>query len=142
MSDINQANRFKTGNEEQETPDIIFGPLDREFGFTLDVAASETNAKCKRYFSKSEDGLKQKWEGICWMNPPYGQKIKQWIRKAYESSLNGATVVCLLPVRSNTNYWHDYCMKGEIRFIRGYPKFKGHKQGLKMPLAIVENIQR
>ncbi len=71
------------------------------------------------------------------MNPPYGNALKKWIRKAYEEAQKGATVVCLLPVRTNTRYWHDYCFKGEVRFIRGYPKFGDAKQGIKVPLAIV-----
>lgn len=70
------------------------------------------------------------------MNPPFGSQGK-WVQKAYEESLNGITVVCLLPARTNTNWWHDYCMTGEIRFIRGRPKFKGAKHGLPQPLAIV-----
>jgi hypothetical protein len=51
--------------------------------------------------------------------------------------VRGATIVMLLPARTNTGYWHDYCFKGEVRFIRGYPKFGNAKQGLKFPLAIV-----
>jgi hypothetical protein len=46
-------------------------------------------------------------------------------------------VVGLIPVRSNTSYWHDYIMGNEIRFVRGYPKFGNAKQGLKAPLAVV-----
>ena len=57
--------------------------------------------------------------------PAYGRAIKHWIKKAYESSLQGATVVCLVPSRTDTAWSHDYCMKGEIRFIRGRLKFGG-----------------
>lgn len=129
--------RFRSKTDEWETPAEIFEPLDEEFHFTLDVAASPDNAKCAKYFTKEDDGLFQKWQGVCWMNPPYGQQIRRWVEKAYRESLNGCTVVCLLPARTNTNYWHDYCMRGEIRFIRGYPRFGNAKQGLKAPLAIV-----
>lgn len=129
--------RFQSRTNEWATPDSIFAPLDREFHFTLDVSATEENAKCRKYFTVKDDGLKQAWSGICWMNPPYGQAIKKWVRKAYEESKKGCLVVCFIPARTNTSYWHDYAMKGEIRFIRGYPKFGNAKQGLKAPLAIV-----
>lgn len=131
------ANKFECTSEEWETPDNVFLPLAQEFNFDVDVAATSQNAKAAVFFSKSDDGLSQEWSGICWMNPPFGLQLKKWVIKAYESSKNGATVVCLLPAKTNTNWWHDYCMKGEIRFLRGRPKFNGAKHGLPFPLAIV-----
>ena len=135
---IGKENKFQSNNVEYETPPNLFLPLDNEFHFTLDVAASERNKKCQRYLTKEIDALEQSWNGeTCWMNPPWGRPLKKWVEKAYRESTNGATVVCLLPVRSNTNWWHDYCMKGEIRFIRGRPRFNNGKHGLPFPLAIV-----
>ena len=128
--------KFDSKRQDWETPDDVFIPLDREFEFTLDVCATAENTKCEKYFDSEIDGLSQDWKGICWMNPPFGQQ-KKWVEKAYNESKNGTVVVCLLPARTNTNWWHDYCMKGEIRFIRGRPKFKGAKHGLPQPLAIV-----
>jgi hypothetical protein len=62
------------------------------------------------------------------MNPPYGRTIGQWVEKAYRSSLAGATVVCLLPARTDTAWWHDLCMKGEIRFLRGRVRFERERE--------------
>jgi phage N-6-adenine-methyltransferase len=107
------------------TPQPVFDKLNAEFGFETDVCAIAENAKCPRYFSPEMDGLAQDWTGVCWMNPPYGRGIDAWIKKAYESAQSGATVVCLVPVRSDTGWWHDYCAKGEIRFIRGRLNFTG-----------------
>ena len=130
--------KFKSTTNEWATPDSVFVPLNDEFGFTLDVCATAENAKCERFFTKEDNGLNQSWSGnVCWMNPPYGQQIAKWVRKCHEEWKRGATVVALLPARTNTGYWHDYAMAGEIRFIRGYPKFGDAKQGLKAPLAIV-----
>jgi len=130
-------NRFRSTNQEWETPDAIFEPLNQEFRFTLDVAASKNNHKCQRYITEKDDALSKSWAGeVCWLNPPYRQ-VKLWIKKAYIESQNGAVVVCLVQARTNTNWWHDYCMKGEVRFIRGRPKFKGCIHGLPQPLAIV-----
>ncbi len=71
------------------------------------------------------------------MNPPY-KDMKKWVIKAYEESTkNGCVVVCLIPARTNTKWWHEYCMKGEIRFIEGRPKFEGCIHGLPQPLALV-----
>lgn len=75
--------------DEWATPEYLFDILDREFHFTLDVCADETNHKCGRYFSKEQDGLKQDWSGVCWMNPPYGRTIGDWVKKAYESGRGG-----------------------------------------------------
>lgn len=130
------SHKFASKRQDWETPPEIFDPLNQEFGFTLDVCATDDNKKVASFFDKENDGLSKDWNGVCWMNPPFGTQGK-WVKKAYESALGGATVVCLLPSRTNTNWWHDYCMKGEIRFIRGRPKFKGAKHGLPQPLSIV-----
>lgn len=130
------STKFATGRQDWATPDSLFAPLDAEFGFTCDVCAEAHNAKCAAFFDPETDGLAQRWSGICWMNPPFGTQGK-WVRKAHMESLRGATVVCLLPARTNTNWWHDYCLKGEIRFIRGRPIFEGAQHGLPQPLAIV-----
>ena len=53
------------------------------------------------------------------MNPPYGRQIGEWVAKAWRESLSGSTVVCLIPARTDTRYWHDYVMhSAEVRFIR------------------------
>lgn len=111
---------------EWGTPQSFFDALHTEFGFTLDVAASPENAKVDRYFTVEDDGLDQDWSGdVCWMNPPYGKAIGDWMRKAYESSQAGATVVCLVPARTDTRWWWDYAIQGEVRFIKGRLRFTG-----------------
>ncbi len=71
------------------TPAYVFDKLDEEFHFTLDVCADDLNHKCPEYYTKETDGLKQPWTGTCWMNPPYGRTIGDWVRKAYESARGG-----------------------------------------------------
>jgi len=129
---------FSSTRDDWATPQALFDELDREFGFTLDVCATAENAKCERFYSPEEDGLKQPWTGVCWCNPPYGRRIGAWIRKAYESAQAGATVVCLIPARTDTSYWHEYVMRGEVRFIRGRVCFGGRKPSRSpFPSAIV-----
>jgi len=137
MPSEKMAVHFSSETDMWETPQDFFDRLNEEFGFTLDVCATPENAKCPRYFTKRENGLFQKWSGVCWMNPPYGREIGQWVKKAYESALGGATVVCLVPSRTDTAWWHDYCMKGEVRFVRGRLKFGGVTDNAPFPSAVV-----
>ena len=100
---------------------------------------------------------------VMWMNPPYGREIIKWVGKAFRESRKPilkprdvgrysmyqgpksgtitdqkATVVCLLPARTDTKWWHDYVMKAwEIRLVRGRLKFKGAPTSAPFPSAIV-----
>ena len=117
---------------------IFFDRLDAEFGFDLDVCASPENAKCTIYFTKEDDGLSRDWTGVVWMNPPYGREIGRWLKKANESAKdNGATVVCLVPARTDTNWWHEYVIQHEVRFVRGRLKFGDAKNSAPFPSAVV-----
>ena len=108
-----------------ETPQYLFDELDKEFHFETDVCALPQNAKCNRYFTPEVDGLKQEWTGVCWCNPPYGRVIANWVKKAAESH---ATVVMLLPNRTESPWFHDYILgRAEVRFIRWRVKFVGEK---------------
>lgn len=119
-----QAALLSSGSSEWSTPQDLFDRLNAEFAFVTDCCADSGNAKCSHFFDFGEDGLAQEWKGSCWMNPPYGTTIGQWVRKAWESACSGqATVVCLLPARTDTSWWHDFCLDGEIRFIRRRLKF-------------------
>lgn len=131
------AGLFTSKTDLWATPPAFFAELDKEFGFDVDVCAIPENAKCERFYSPEDDGLNQAWEGTCYMNPPYGRQIGKWIRKAYEESQKGATVVCLIPARTDTAYWHDYVMKGEIRFIRGRLYFGDGTGPAPFPSAVV-----
>lgn len=128
---------FSSATDLWVTPQDFFDKQNAIYGFTLDVCATADNAKCARYFTEADDGLAQPWQGVCWMNPPYGRTIGHWMRKAYESSLAGATVVCLVPSRTDTRWWHDYAMKGQIEFIRGRLKFGNAKNSAPFPSALV-----
>ena len=110
------------------TPQKLFNRLNREFNFTVDVAASRSNAKCGRFYTARQNGLSKDWSGeTAWCNPPYGRVIADWMQKAYESSRRGATVVLLVPARTDTAWFHDYALRGEVRFLRGRLKFGGAK---------------
>lgn len=133
--------KFDSVRQDWETPTELFNLVNAEFGFTIDVAASAENTKVARYISEQQDAMTCSWGmNVCWLNPPYGKghKLSDWVRKAYIESQNGATTVMLIPARTNTNWFHDYCLKhGEVRFLRGRPKFGGADHGLPQPLCFV-----
>lgn len=126
---------YSSETDQWETPRALFAVLDAEFAFELDVCASHSNAKCKKFLST--DALDIEWKGSCWMNPPYGGEIAAWIEKAFTSAQKGATVVCLVPARVDTAWWWDYCAHGEIRFLRGRLKFGESETGAPFPSAVV-----
>ena len=130
---------FSSKDQTWETPQNLFDKLDKEFNFTLDVCATDETAKCNNYFTPKENGLIQEWRGNCWMNPPYGREIGIWIKKAWKESKKGAKVVCLIPARTDTKYWHEYIFTyaAEIRFIKGRIKFGNSKNSAPFPSALV-----
>lgn len=136
MSQLN-AGMFSSDKITWGTPPELFAELNKKYKFTTDVCALPSNAKCKHYFTPKENGLIQKWTGSCYMNPPYGREIGKWIAKAYLSSLDGATVVCLLPARTDTKWFHDYCQKGQVTFIKGRLRFEGATNSAPFPSMIV-----
>jgi len=117
---------FKSQNCRWATPSGVFKDLHKEFSFTLDVCADANNAKCRRYYDIEDDGLVKPWAPyVCWMNPPYGRGISQWMKKAVDEASKGATVVALIPARTDTKWWHQYAMLGEIRFLNRRLSFDG-----------------
>jgi len=132
---------FSKKSDEWETPQWLFDELNKEFKFDCDAAANKNNALCKWYLGEDytgakensiiidwlhtlfQDGLTQNYCKVFFLNPPYS-KIGAFMKKAYEESLRGAIVVCLIPCRTDTRYWHEYVMKAhEIRLIKGRLKF-------------------
>ena len=130
---------FSSRRKDWETPPDLFAELDAEFGFDLDVCALPHNTKCRDYFTPHLDGLQQTWAPrTCWMNPPYGRVIKDWVAKAYEAALCGATVVGLLPSRTDTQWFHRHIWKhAEIRYIEGRITFVGAENAAPFPSMIV-----
>ena len=131
---------FSSKSNEWNTPDDLFNTLNNEFNFTLDPCTNGENNKCDKFYTEKENGLIQDWsKDIVFMNPPYGREISQWIEKAYNESLKGSKVVCLIPSRTDTKYWHDFIFNkaSEVRFIKGRLKFGDSKNSAPFPSAII-----
>lgn len=133
-----KTDTFKTSNDDKwTTPKSLFDELDKEFNFGLDAAAlaSSTLVPDNWYGPdhpepSRRDALSIEWDisKPIWLNPPYGKTIKSWVRKADSTAKAGGIIVCLIPSRTDTSWWHEYCIHYEIRFIRGRLQF-GNKNG-------------
>jgi len=128
---------FSSATNLHATPQEFYDKLNAEFHFSLDVCATSENAKCETYYTKQDDGLAQTWRGNVWMNPPYGREIFRWMEKANEAANEGATVVCLVPARTDTKWWHEFAIQHEVRFIRGRLKFGDAKNSAPFPSAVI-----
>lgn len=131
---------FSSKSEEWETPYCIFRELGFEFEFTLDPCCTKATAKAEKFYTKEDNGLVQDWGGeTVFVNPPYGRKVGEWVKKSLEESKKpNTTVVMLLPARTDTAWFHDYIIdKAEIRFIRGRIRFGNSKNAAPFPSMIV-----
>jgi len=135
---------FSSDTGEWETPQWLYDELDLEFDFDLDAAANDDNTKCEWYFTEQDNGLLIPWfngqEGVrnVWVNPPYGRGVGVWVQKAYIESQRGATVVMLLPARTDTAWFHDWILgRAEIRFLRGRLKFSNSINSATFPSIVI-----
>tara|TARA_R110002126_G_scaffold288905_1_gene443197 strand:- start:324 stop:794 length:471 start_codon:yes stop_codon:yes gene_type:complete len=132
--------------DQWATPQSLFNEWNSKYNFDLDPAASSSNHKCDNWYGldhpdpNRRDGLAATWEAnYVWLNPPYGRPIAEWTKKAYESNL---LTVLLLPVRTDTKWFHDYCKQFEITFIKGRLKFGDSKNSAPFPSMVVEMTPR
>lgn len=137
---------FSRKSDEWETPQVFFDALDREFGFTLDGAATPENTQCSRWFTDAMNA--HPWREVIWLNPPYSQcrEFIGWAAGIATRDGGGNTVVCLVPARTDTRWWHQHIYDEathqwrpgvEVRFIRGRLKFGGAENGAPFPSCVV-----
>jgi len=131
------------------TPRDTFDALDKEFHFTLDAAALQVSTLVQDNWygpdhpePSRQDAISCNWlddgkGGTVWLNPPYGRAIKTFMAKADAEARCGATIVCLVPARTDTNWWWDSVIHHEVRFIRGRLKFGNQKNSAPFPSAVV-----
>lgn len=128
---------FSHKSDEWETPQDLYDKLNTEFRFDVDVCANEQNTKCERFFTIEKDGLRQDWKTLtAWCNPPYSN-IKDWAKKCSEHK---GTAVMLVPARTDTKWFHEYCNNKdgvEIRFIKGRLKFGNSKNSAPFPSMLI-----
>lgn len=133
---------FSSEKEDWETPKEVFDVLNKTFDFTLDPCASKENHKCKKYYTKEQDGLKQSWKDEkVFCNPPYGRELYKWVKKcADEADNNKALVVLLCPARTDTKWFHEFIWQKKgvyVNFIKGRLKFGNSKNSAPFPSMLV-----
>lgn len=144
---MNNDLMFSSKTGKWDTPKTLVDDLSTVFDWDLDVCASSSNV-CHNYYSEEMDGLRYSWRGLCWMNPPYGRKIGYWVNHArcskswYKIGKIGRkyfpAIVCLLPSRTDTRWWHDnITFASQVVFIKGRLKFGGAKNSAPFPSAFV-----
>jgi site-specific DNA-methyltransferase (adenine-specific) len=130
MSDLKVLT--SSNSDEWETPQSFFDAYNKIFNFTLDPCCTKKTAKCEKFFTEEDNGLSKSWANeVVWLNPPYSRKkMKHFIKKAYNEYLFfNATVVSLIPSRTDTIYFHDYVAEAsELHFLKGRLKFIYHGQ--------------
>jgi phage N-6-adenine-methyltransferase len=101
--------RVPSDNQSIETPQSFFEAVEEYFNisFKYDMAASEENAKCLRYYTKEQDALNSTWPdgGWCWLNPPFNN-LTSWVKKCYQQSKEGnnqAQIISIWPLSSDIN---------------------------------------
>lgn len=118
---------FTSASSHWSTPADLYEELDREFHFNDDPCP----------LKPEWDGLNRPWGTSTYVNPPYGREIGKWIEKAYREGELGKTIVCLIPSRTDTKWWHDWVMQAhKIRFLRGRLKFGDATNSAPFPSAI------
>ncbi len=126
-------------NMDEVTPQNFFEQIDREFKFTVDLAADAKNTKCKRYYDEASDALAQDWKSRGWCNPPYGRAVPKWVKKAADEDFrNGGLTVMLLVPRTDTQWFKNAAATAdEIRFIEGRLTFEGQEHPAPFPSCLV-----
>ena len=131
---------FSSKTDLWATPQDFFDKLNSEFNFTLDPCSTHENAKCKKHYTKEDNGLLKSWKGeTVFCNPPYGRELTKWVEKSYkENKENNTTVVMLIPSRTDTKWFHNYIYGiAEIRCRKGRLKFGNSKNSAPFPSMVV-----
>jgi site-specific DNA-methyltransferase (adenine-specific) len=142
----NLAVHFSSKSNDWATPQWLFDELNAKYGpLALDVCSSNGNGKCPFNIEyPRSNGLELSWTKFgnrtAWMNPPYGREIGKWVKKAYEESQKGCLVVCLLPSRTDTKWFHNYIYNKQnvaVQFISGRLKFGAAVNSAPFPSMVV-----
>ena len=129
---------MSSDRQDWETPQEFVELIEKKlnFKFDLDSCAYDHTAKAPKWYTEEDDALKQDWtikpKTNVWMNPPYGGALPTWLEYAYnQSQIHDSRVVCLIPARTDTAWFHDIATRGLIVFLRGRIKFQqqGEKTG-------------
>jgi len=139
---FNRDVMFSSKDLGWNTPKQLFDELNEEWSFTLDPCTTKDNPLgTENFYTKDDDGLKQSWSNQrVFVNPEYGREYPKWVKKAYHEvrEKDCLLAMLLIPARTDTKIFHEYCTKGEIWFLKGRLHFSGHKNPAPFPSMIVK----
>lgn len=94
--------------QDWETETDIVAWLDCAFGLTIDVCATKASAKCARYYTPEDDGLRCPWDNeVAFYNPRYSM-TRWWVEKARDQAERFGTLsVGLVAARVGSNSARD-----------------------------------
>ena len=125
MNKRTQDVMFSSKSSEWQTPIELFRRLDEKYHFTLDPCTTNANPLgTPKYYTKEDNGLNKSWKDeIVFVNPPYSD-IEEWVRKCHDEGTSAKTIVMLIPVRTDTKWFHNFILHdGDIQFIKGRIRF-------------------
>ena len=120
-----------SGEYEWFTPPDIIEAAQAVLGdFDLDPASNDIAqiaVRARRYFTRENDGLTQKWAGRVWINPPYSKElIEPFVVKLVEHVEAGdiSEAILLVDNRTDTAWFHRAAnCASRICFTRGRIRF-------------------
>jgi ParB family chromosome partitioning protein len=117
-------NEWYTPPEYVEAARSLMGVID------VDPASSDKAnelIQAKAYYTIETDGLKQRWNGNVWLNPPYAQPLVDKFSKALTTKykIGETKQACVLVNNATETEWFQRIMKActAICFIKGRVKF-------------------
>lgn len=121
-----------------QTPENVLAAVREAFGGEIDIdpCAGDATLIGLVNIRPPKDGLVIPWAGRVFVNPPFSD-LDLWAPKcAYESREAGASVILLLPARTDTVYWHEaISTAAAICFWKGRVKFVGAGNSRPFPIA-------
>jgi phage N-6-adenine-methyltransferase len=100
-------------NQNASTPWPFIRAVEEKFGpLTIDLAASDTNAKAGRWITEEQNALVQDWaalthDGLGWNNCPFAN-ITPWARYHAQQVQLGSRTLLLVPASVGANWYWDW----------------------------------
>lgn len=135
---------YSSASDEWSTPQDFFDEVVNKYGpFDLDAAATADNTKAPKFYTRTENGLRQPWFGQVWLNPPYGPYVNTWLEKIHNELFiyrNAIQVLMLLPARTDTKWFHKWVLLDAdfIYFLRGRLHFNNSINSATFPSMLIE----
>lgn len=135
------AVHFSSDTPEHYTPAIVVAAVLKCLGsIELDPCSNShqsPNIPADVHYTIEDNGLRQRWAGNVYMNPPYGREIGEWVQKLVDNYETGAVsaAIALVPARTDTQWWQtlrDY----PVCLVSGRLKFGNAENSAPFPSAI------